>query len=1781
MSCYTSLKNPIITVNLVTKDKIKLYVFIGQDVSDNIKKICSKIENKKSLTNSEESEIKKLSKKYKTWEKHFVKFIYDYIRLDDSMNTLKKKIFIHASDINRKYFVLEKNQELWLEISPKKYDILGYHYVNKDTGETLNIQPSIYSKVEIDYKFVNKDGFPKDVYDLVNEDLILYDILYQNKILGESDYSIYVSNLSDFIKRLEKHKITTISDKLLNGFIKKHWPEATIETLISENLKHYKETKILLERDNKIINLVENVKINKDQFSSCNIMQARIHINYNSDKDMLDLLKLFNFLRKNLSYDMPFIKYKDPEWIKPYSIAYDKALKEKLIDESKLIQWIGLAKTKDMLDIKVQKGITIKLKTYEFNKKPFYGTLNINKKGRIEFSPSYINEFQTSIHNVIENVDLVSNLIKLINKSDALLNTKIEEPGLKFENNILVEKTNTRIISLTTMSDYKPTTKMNYKDFLTFSKLFTPYISYKLDKVLSETKLTLLYKRVSNFVNMTDIYKRINEMITAGISDSTILSEIVNKYDKTVRDAILLLNDYKKRYGGYTSYNLIRQPGITSSLNFNTDKITINSAPEFFLLINANKFMYALVTIYENRMEYAKNKDFRHLIMTSEEYIKLQEKEMVDVLSNIEENINANLDLENLENIEDVDIDDEALTALNIDEYLEEMNKVNDILNKNENVINKNEGLANYIQEQGLATDDEVDPNIKLSCEDPLPELDTCKDLCNDKNYFLRRLQRYDPKLFNYSTPSEKYSKYSKACQANNDFQPVVMRHNPEHDPEIDRKSFTYALKYGSSSGNQNYYICPKAWCPYHQKPILFEKIKNIRKRMTVEGRCTIGTCPYGDHDVFIFTKGPYVEKKYDHGLYPGFTSSMHPDNLCLPCCFRRPQTNPSSSKHTHYKKCLGEETDTQASEENIRYIFGYQKILQEERYGLLPPDISKLFGTQCEQGFIKKSCYLRKGVAYVEKQGFLSTIADIVSEDRPISLDELKNYLVDKLTPKLFKSLNGGSLEIVFKLKNKNVSAIENYKAFLKSDEKIDEKYLWDYLSRPGILYPEGINIVLFTEETLICPLGFNIKEFYSFSRKTVFMIKYIKHYTPIYYIKFDEGEIAPQKYFSIVNKVVLNILLILKNNCIEMSSINWKKIFKDNEKKYGIAHDINVEKEFSTQQTITFLEEMKSVKVKSQLIDFYNKTVALLLDNGTYLPVLPSAILLDLDIILMDNIQLLDYKTLKYNLNEIDKKTKINCKPIYKILSDNGTHIIAILLNTNRIVPTKPSTLVSDDLPIKDIPYYKNANRAIYEDAYESNKRTDTVNKMEYETESYNRIRFELSKYLQKHESRLNAIKNIAESKESLTTKRKDMKTIITPILKDLISTKDLTKDNKIDFGTYKTPNVRTICFENIECTDDPHCVKDGTKCKLHIFSKNLLTGKDNMKTYTEILVEELVRNRMKREDILDDKISNIIDKQKIVPEENEIVFFGKFKNDTEKIDDIYHKEQHIFINTIQPFDTLEPKYYGIDKEYREIDIGTEETVNLEPLSIYWSQRLGDNYMVFKTKDGSLFDAITRGLNYIAQDQENKQTTTKLHQRLSEYDVPEDVIMKIATEMGLKISGDNNDEQDLILKLYKMYDRKFYKDITSVADLKSYIIKQGYYGSLVDIYLLSEIFNINIIVLDKRLKKHSEGITIIRQPDSKEYMLLYAQFSKDRYLYDIITKSGKYIFEKYDFSDRFRAIVNDIEDKKSVPKIEAKVIGKKIKIKKLNNKNNKNLKKVKIKKVVSPKIRKIKIKK
>ena len=113
---------------------------------------------------------------------------------------------------------------------------------------------------------------------------------------------------------------------------------------------------------------------------------------------------------------------------------------------------------------------------------------------------------------------------------------------------------------------------------------------------------------------------------------------------------------------------------------------------------------------------------------------------------------------------------------------------------------------------------------------------------------------------------------------------------------------------------------------------------------------------------------------------------------------------------------------------------------------------------------------------------------------------------------------------------------------------------------------------------------------------------------------------------------------------------------------------------------------------------------------------------------------------------------------------------------------------------------------------------------------------------------------------------------------------------------------------------------------------------------------------------------------------------------------------------------------------------------------------------------------------------------------------------------------------------------------------------------------------YNINVVILDSRLKRDNIGISVINQPDSVKYIVIYSHFLKDRFLYNIVEHRGKYIYEKYDFGDRFRELINEYEDKKLTTNMRVKIISKKI------ESANSGTRKIKIKKV-SPK-KSIKIK-
>jgi hypothetical protein len=84
-------------------------------------KIFNKIEREgfKSISADEKE---KLKKKFGSglvdgsWSKmKSIKFVYDRIYLDDTINMIRKKIFVYLSDPDKNNYLIEKNQELWVK----------------------------------------------------------------------------------------------------------------------------------------------------------------------------------------------------------------------------------------------------------------------------------------------------------------------------------------------------------------------------------------------------------------------------------------------------------------------------------------------------------------------------------------------------------------------------------------------------------------------------------------------------------------------------------------------------------------------------------------------------------------------------------------------------------------------------------------------------------------------------------------------------------------------------------------------------------------------------------------------------------------------------------------------------------------------------------------------------------------------------------------------------------------------------------------------------------------------------------------------------------------------------------------------------------------------------------------------------------------------------------------------------------------------------------------------------------------------------------------------------------------------------------------------------------------------------------------------------------------------------------------------------------------------------------------------------------------------------------
>ena len=104
----------------------------------------------------------------------------------------------------------------------------------------------------------------------------------------------------------------------------------------------------------------------------------------------------------------------------------------------------------------------------------------------------------------------------------------------------------------------------------------------------------------------------------------------------------------------------------------------------------------------------------------------------------------------------------------------------------------------------------------------------------------------------------------------------------------------------------------------------------------------------------------------------------------------------------------------------------------------------------------------------------------------------------------------------------------------------------------------------------------------------------------------------------------------------------------------------------------------------------------------------------------------------------------------------------------------------------------YFYNANKVIKNNVEFPNERVETINKVEFEKETYERMRLLLSKLLNK-DNKLNKIKEIIKLNNTVDNRRDKIIKIINKIMINYI----YIDSEYIELSNYKKDHIRQLCY------------------------------------------------------------------------------------------------------------------------------------------------------------------------------------------------------------------------------------------------------------------------------------------------------------------------------------------------------------------------------------------------
>jgi hypothetical protein len=600
---------------------------------------------------------------------------------------------------------------------------------------------------------------------------------------------------------------------------------------------------------------------------------------------------------------------------------------------------------------------------------------------------------------------------------------------------------------------------------------------------------------------------------------------------------------------------------------------------------------------------------------------------------------------------------------------------------------------------------------------------------------------------------------------------------------------------------------------------------------------------------------------------------------------------------------------------------------------------------------------------------------------DYQLTPEKIRQFIIDRLSNpdgmELFLRANNGMLASIFLPESNRIDeALDNFKEYVAS-EYLNEDLIWHLFTITGFYYTWPFNLIIIKKNnnkySLLCPPGVDAESFYNLDSDAYASI----------IIKIDDNTYQP--IVQITNKFIIdnNVLQTTKKQEFSTFLISAEKKITDliyfAIKNCQSKPNIYEKNKASLQDTVIELYDMGLIK-STVLLNYnnYSQITHILFtdddnsnDESEYikLPVKATPINKtlenniridtdpDLDIIGVHKIDhdYVDITKLFKIILDISKLPKSNISqsfiPFYYI-KNNKDQLVAIKFQNLTYAPFKPISITSfnklkSNTVFNNIPFIfeelpENVDNSIAYKTNEIDQRSIYVKKTRFQQEAYERLRFQLAYHISSNNDLKKEIINltnpisITKSTKDITSIRKKLQNLVVDIIQDIATLYDP------DLTKYITPQIRLTCDDNN--ITDPHCGFDKkSKSYKVILPTNLIlpnqdTQINNFKRYAILISDELLRNHVKRSELLDNKVSFYVNPSDIYFDPSKEILISN-KDQLSKLKELYQKEttytdklsQHYFKSPSEIFSRGIPQVLFLlnPSWYEKTDLNPDEWI------------------------------------------------------------------------------------------------------------------------------------------------------------------------------------------------------------------------------------------------------------